>query len=381
MTTLPLEIIEDILRRLPVKSLKRFCVVAKSWYSLIESENFMKLHLRQSLISKSNRNLLFGGLGLYNAVLDALDRADVIKPPFYYRSADSISNSCNGIVLVMSDPPVLWNPFSTEYKVLPACPVEHPAPLDSFSKTVYGFGYDSSNDDYKVVRIVEFRHKIAHVRMASETKIYSHQSSSWRRIEDFPYPLPFLRGNWRAHVNGSLHTLVENSNDFRIMCFSVHTEKHYHMLMPPGFQTRTADVTLDVLEGSLSVVCTSSQRVVIWIMKDYGVKESWVKLLSISPPAIDKNDFVKPLVYSRDGNKVLLNCDDKRLIWYDLRTKTVDDVFVEGMPFVFYAESCVESLVRLNKRIEVKKQVQVKNKEKVRMKRDEFLSQGFKLVL
>ncbi|KAL0321085.1 UNVERIFIED_CONTAM: F-box protein CPR1 [Sesamum radiatum] len=386
MPNLPAEIIEDILRRLPVKSLKRFRAVAKSWCFLIDSENFVKLHLRQALISNSNRSLILGGLGLYSIDLDLLDKAHVIKPPFYYKSVDGISNSCNGIVLMMSELPVLWNPFSREYRVLPVCSVEYSAPLDSYSKTAYGFGYDSVNDDYKVVRIVEFRHKIAHVWMASETKIYSLKSNSWRRIEGFPYPLPFLRGNWRVHLNGALHTLVEDPDSIdsaRIMAFSLQTEKHYQVPMPSGIRIRAADVSLDMIEGCLSVVCTNRSRVVIWVMKDYGVKESWTKLLSISPPAIERNDFVKPLVCSRDGHKVLLNCEDKKLVWYDLRTKAVDNVLVDGMPFVFYAEVCVESLVSLDDGKKVKKQEQKKEKkkEKIRKRRDDFLSEGFKLVL
>lgn len=375
MPNLPHELVEDILRRLPVKSLKRFRAVAKSWCSLIDSENFIKLHLRQSLISNSNRNLIIGGLGVYSTDLDSLNKAHVIRPPFYYKSVDGISNSCNGIVLVMSEPPVLWNPFSREHKVLPDCSTEYPAPFESYSKTAYGFGYDSRNDDYKVLRVVEFRHEITHVWMASETKIYGLKSNSWRKLEGFPYPLPFLRGNWRVHVNGALHTLVEDPDNIdaaRIMAFSVQTEKHYQLMMPPGIRIRGGvDVNLDVIGGSLSVVYTNRYRAVIWVMKDYGVKESWVKLLSISPPAIERNDFVKPLAYSRDRDKVLLNCDDKRLVWYDLRKKTVDEVPVEGLPFVFYAEVCVESLVSINARGEVKKKgrEKEKKKEKIRNKR------------
>ncbi|KAK4386742.1 F-box protein [Sesamum angolense] len=298
MPNLPAEIIEDILRRLPVKSLKRFRAVAKTWCFLIDSENFVKLHLRQSLISNSNRNLILGGLGLYSIDLDLLDKAHVIKPPFYYKSVDGISDSCNGIVLVMSEPPVLWNPFSREYRVLPDCSVEYSTPLDSYSKTAYGFGYDSRNDDYK--------------------------------NRGFSLPLPFLRGNWRVHLNGALHTLVEDPDSVdsaRIMAFSLKTEKHYQVPMPSGIRIRAVDVSLDMIEG-----------VFLW-----------------------------------DGYKVLLNCDDKKLVWYDLRTKTVDNVPVDGMPFVFYAEVCVESLISLDDGEKVKKQEQKKEKKKEKIRKTKIL--------
>lgn len=366
MPTLPFELIEDILRRLPVKTLKRFRAVAKSWCYLIDSGNFVKLHLRQSLISKSHCNLIIGGLGVYSIDLDSLDKAHIIKAPFYYKSVDAISNSCNGMVLVMSEPPVLWNPFSRDYKVLPECSVDYPTGLESYSKTTYGFGYDSKNDDYKVVRIVEFRSEITHAWMYSETRIYSLKRNSWRRIEPFPYPLPFLRGHWRVHVNGALHTLVADADIFaaRIMAFSVESENHYEVMMPPGIQTRGVDLNLDVIDGSLSLVCAQRSRVVIWVMKEYGLKESWNKLLSISPPAIELGDFVKPLVYSREGDRILLNCSDKRLVWYDLRKRIVEDVSVDGMPFVFYAEACVETLISPSGPGTVKKEGQEKNKGK-----------------
>ncbi|KAG8365362.1 hypothetical protein BUALT_Bualt18G0096800 [Buddleja alternifolia] len=356
---LPPELTEDILRRLPAKSLKRFRAVSKSWCFLIDSENFIKLHLHTSLISNSNRKLILGGLGLYSIDLDSLDKAIVIKPPFYYKSVDGISNSCNGLVLVMSAPPVVWNPFTRDYKVLPDCGDDVPIPLDSYSKTAYGFGYDSRNDDYKVVRVSEFRNDLTHVWMCSRSMIYSLRSNSWRRIEGFPYPLPFLRGNWRVHVNGALHTLVVDPDDVdsaTIMAFSVHSEEHYQVTMPPGIRIREADVSLDVIGGCLCVIYSKRSRVLIWVMKEYRVKESWFKLLSISLQSIEGNDFVKPLVYSRDGDKVLLNCDDKRLIWFDLRNKSVENVLVDGMPFVFYAEFCVESLVWIDSGDEVRKQ-------------------------
>lgn len=376
MPNLPFELVEDILRRLPVKSLKRFRAVAKTWCCLIDSENFIRLHLRQSLISTSHRNLIIGGLGVYSVDLEALDKAHIIKPPFYYKSVDGISNSCNGIVLVMSDPPVLWNPFSRDYRILPNCSTELQAPFESYGKVAYGFGYDSVSDDYKVVRIAEFRHKITHIWVASEAKIYGLRSNSWRKIGDFPYPLPFLRGNWRVHLNGAMHTLVEDPDGMDtapvIMAFNLGSEKHSRIMMPLGIRIRGVDISLDVLDGCLCVVCTSRHRVVIWVMKEYGVRESWVKLLTISPPLIERNDIVKPLTYARDGARVLLNCDDKRLVWYDLAKNTVEEIVVEGLPFVFYAEVCVESLVTLDNGVaEVKKKVQPKEKrkEKIRSKR------------
>lgn len=384
MPILPLDLIEDILRRLPVRSLKRLRSVAKSWCFLIDSKKFVKSHLRQSLISNANYHLILGGLNLYSIDLGPLDKARVIKPPFYYKTIDGVTNSCNGLVLVMSEPPVLWNPFSGSYRVLPGSSLEYPTGSDYYVMVSHGFGYDSKKDDYKVLKVVEFRDQSTHFPIRSGTEIYGLKSNSWKKIEDFPYSLPLIGGNSRAHVNGSFHTLVytyEKIYPVQIMAFSVETEKHYEVMLPKGIRTKNAELSLTVVGGYLGLIYTHKSRVVIWVMKEYGVEESWSKLLTIRPPAIEPHELVKPLVYSRDVNKVLLNCDDKRLVWYDLRKKTVEQVHVDGIPFVFYAVDCVESLVSVEAPNEVKKQDRENKGKETRNKRDDFLSVGFNLVL
>ena len=54
---LPHDIMFDILTRLPVKSLIRFCLVSKSWYSTITSPIFITKHLdRANSLSNTNNN-------------------------------------------------------------------------------------------------------------------------------------------------------------------------------------------------------------------------------------------------------------------------------------------------------------------------------------
>lgn len=117
-------------------------------------------------------------------------------------------------------------------------------------------------------------------------------------------------------------------------------------------------------------------------MKEYGVKESWTKLLTIAPPLVEQYISICPLAYSKNGEEVLLNHDDKQLIWYDLRRKTVRNVSVDGLPFVFYGELCVASLIRPDVSPEGDETEELRQEEKSKArKRDDFLSEGFKLVL
>ncbi|KAL2473439.1 F-box protein CPR30 [Forsythia ovata] len=397
---LPSDIIAEILSHLPVKTLLQFRCVSRTWCSIIDSQSFIKMHLHQSTATNSYHSLILGSLGkgLYSVDLDLLDKAHVVKPPVSYKGFDIISNSCNGLILVMSDPlvpPVLWNPFSRKYKILSDAPIEYPARLLCLSQVFYGLGYDSRNNDYKVVRVVEFCKDTSRAWVCSTTEIYSLKSNSWNRVPVFPYPLPHMNENsekWDVHVvHGALHTLVEDflhvysAKSFRIMAFSVENENHYEVMLPPNIQIKDAIMKLDVLRGCLCLVCASNARVNnIWVMKEYGVEESWTQLLSVGPPSIlsfwKSLAYLKPLAYSKNGEKVLLNCDEKRLVWYDLSRKTIRNVNISGLPNKFYPEVCVESLVCPGSPEEgdgVKIHEQEKGKEKkIKKNREEFLSEG-----
>ncbi|KAL3521865.1 hypothetical protein ACH5RR_014699 [Cinchona calisaya] len=388
MANLPPELVADILVRLPVKSLLRFRCVSKPWCFLIDSRNFTKMHLIQSKKTSTNLTLVLGFLGVYSIELGSLDSAIPLRPPF---SASDLSNSCNGLILVLAKNPFIWNPFTRKFREVPTSPVEYPVDLEVGSAyETYGFAYDSENDDYIVVRVVEFRgFDLTWIR--SETKVYTSKSNVWRKIENFPYQLPYKRV-WGVHLNGALHTVVKNvaghGNFFwSIMAFDVRNEQHYPV-PKPDFRGMDVEFTVEVLRDRLCLIRPwKKNRTDIWIMKEYGVKESWTKLLSIAPPVVESYVTLCPLAYSKNGEEILLNHDDKRLIWYHLRRKTVRNVSVDGLPFVFYAEVCTESLVHPDGLVgeadedELSQQEKGMGRKLKKEKRDDFLSEGFKLVL
>ncbi|KAL6570088.1 hypothetical protein OROMI_014602 [Orobanche minor] len=394
LSNLPSEILENILSRLPVKTLKRFRAVEKSWCYLIDSGRFAKMHLHRSFISSSLLNLISGFLGFYWMGLDSLDQAQAIKPEFVYdhKFCHPISNSCNGLVVVMREPepPVLWNPFSREYKFLPKCPLDFSADSSFSCKTTYGFGYDSRNDDYKVVKVMSFE-KLSSW-MLSEEWIYSLKSNCWRRTKGTYYD----RGHWPTHVNGALHALIRTGLDhstskIKIMGFSVESEKDYEVMMPEIDRKDLIHVSLELFDGCLALVCSYTFGVVIWVMEEYGVKVSWTALLSFPR---EPHGFVCPLVYSKERDKILLNCSGQTLIFYGLRTTSVENF---TMPFGFSPGLCVETLISPNewdKRSTGEKSsaeehhkngkemmMMMMMKKKKKKERDAFLSAGFKLLL
>jgi F-box interacting protein len=87
----------------------------------------------------------------------------------------------------------LYNPCTREYKILPSTLFELRIPsgkeYDKFcwERTLYGFGYDPINEDYKVVKIVDYYGNTIDRCFFSEVKVYSlMKSNSWKRIKGYP---------------------------------------------------------------------------------------------------------------------------------------------------------------------------------------------------
>ena len=188
---LPDEIVLEILARLPVKSVLRFRCVCKSWCSYITDPNFISTHLNHNhhdhhhdyVIHRPKSKSISSRSNLQVCTL-ALDRTfetiSEFRIPFTFQSGyPRLVGSCNGIlcftdcVTSKSKDVYLWNPSIRKFKRLPdTC-------LTQLQTLVLGFGYDSQNNDYKVVRISLSTAK----RPKPDVEVYSLSSDSWKRVE------------------------------------------------------------------------------------------------------------------------------------------------------------------------------------------------------
>ena len=204
--------------------------------------------------------------------------------------------SCNGIlcftdfIASRSKDVILWNPSIRKFKRLPnIC-------LTQLSNEALGFGYDSRNNDYKVVR---FSSTIAKPKPPPEVEVYSLSSDSWKRIE--------LGISWRPNiitygfngilaypfVSGHLHWMVEmlegGAQEGRfftsmILSFDVNSEKFKELPVPDdegncisksvmSFKEKLAMIKFESCVPPHSMLLCS-----IWLMREYSVFDSWNKL-------------------------------------------------------------------------------------------------------
>ncbi|XP_030967187.1 F-box/kelch-repeat protein At3g06240-like [Quercus lobata] len=302
---LPDDIVLNILTWLPAKSLIRFRCVCKPWNSSFTTPNFISTHLNNFAHAHDNDNgdgyiihmprhtraMNSSNRPICTVALDrTFDRIFDIEVPFDLPSGLSkIVGSCNGLLCLATSTNViyLWNPSVRKFKRLPDSGLR----ITGFVKL--GFAYHSENNDYKVLKILSYPWIGLNL-----TQVYSLSSDSWRRVG------MSLRANVKASddsflslaplVSGALHWMsrvVEGEEERKvevIMSFDVNSEEFRMLRMPDGamsivrFQTRLAS-----FKGKLAFLTfgQSEQRGAyqysIWVMREYGVLESWNKLFVV----------------------------------------------------------------------------------------------------
>ncbi|KAM7466098.1 hypothetical protein LguiB_013660 [Lonicera macranthoides] len=342
---LPHEIVVEILLRLPVKSLLQCRSVSKLWCSVISSPQFTKSHLD---VSKKNNEYAHHRLILnypdlkscslysvmYEHSINAVEHDYPGKDPY----ADFwVVGSCNGIVcLVINEFTVfLWNPSTRESRKLP-----NPGVMRYVLHLMYGFGYDESTDDHIVVGI-----------FCAEVKVYRSRRDSWRRIQDFPYGIPLDDSG--KFANGALHWVVSSdySSEFwyswysgTIVALDLANET-YKEVLQPNYGEGKFDLILGVLGELLCILCNyPGTRADVWVMKDYGVRESWTKLVTI-PYRIDSGvkRYLVPLCISENGEVLLQH--EWFLILYNSKDDRFKDPQLHNFNSCIHAYAHVESLV------------------------------------
>ncbi|CAN1173411.1 hypothetical protein LINPERHAP2_LOCUS30662 [Linum perenne] len=62
----------------------------------------------------------------------------------------------------------------------------------------------------------------------------------------------------------------------------------------------------------------------VWIMNNYGVKESWSRLFTVGPKQLLYASSVRFLGLSVDGEQVLMQLNFETLVWVDVREENME---------------------------------------------------------
>lgn len=307
MADLPVEIITEILARLPAKILVEFRFVCKSWHSLISNPRFIRKHLTLSIMYSSKRTIIVNHRNrpwqiIYRSIpvpYQSSSHVFLEEPDHPYKNHQEqyyfdVLGSSDGLVCVKVHDSTdfdsnihsifLWNPCTREFKILPSNPKVHGNQVGKVVR--YGFGYDYNGDDYKVaITLVDDG--------VYESMIYTLRKNSWRRIQNYSHRVEIVTRS-AVYVSGALHWMVHYQGPFdsRVISLDLTSETYTEVPQPAVYGTRH-DGFQPLEVGSLYVVGTSRgflsilfhNRAVdqcdLWVLKEYMVPESWTRTITV----------------------------------------------------------------------------------------------------
>ncbi|PPR86104.1 hypothetical protein GOBAR_AA34590 [Gossypium barbadense] len=136
------------------------------------------------------------------------------------------------------------------------------------------------------------------------------------RIQDIPFEV--FSNEAGKHVDGTLNWAVFSGQDgdFSIVSLDLARET-YKEVTQPCYGDGVDERTLGVLDGCLCVLCSYRKLYAdVWVMKEYGKRESWTKLVSIPYLPYERSEmFLTPVSVSKSG-EILLRYGVNILGWH-----------------------------------------------------------------
>ncbi|CAN6989640.1 unnamed protein product [Brassica oleracea var. botrytis] len=352
---------EEVLTRMPAKSLMRFKCVSKLWSSLISSPCFRDRFLTVPTRQRPH---------LFMCLQDVNDHSSSVTLSLVpdVNSHDTPSSSSSSFVVDLTIPrmrggyicqnlrgfmcydlwqkPRIFNPATRQLVTLP--PAFNP---NTTKGTVsYYFGHDPITDQYKVVCSVG-------VRLTDTQEVRSHHrvfvlkpggGGSWRKAYRLPPPdfIPHIAARGGVCINGVIYYLGWTAAD-NCMLVSFHIRSHdFKMIQVPLAEelpppAKMKNVCLVEYCGKVTVVDQTSLRdkgrLDLWAFEDAANKKWSSKTLVVKPSQLG---FVRNIEFvvrgtSRNGKVFLIPTDlvsPFQILCYDLQSNDMIKMDIKGVP-------------------------------------------------
>ncbi|XP_020882497.1 F-box protein At3g49450-like [Arabidopsis lyrata subsp. lyrata] len=293
--TLLIDLVVDILSRLPAKSVARFRCVSKKWNSLLRSPYFTNLYLRRSparprllitfqaegkwsffsspqyLISDQNSNLV---------VVD--NHMDVPKDYSFGVCEPVCGLLCTKDEWVLSRKRdarmMICNPSTGESKSLPKVRSRR-------GKVVTYMGYDPIEKEYKVLCMTICQRPFKFKAEEHQVLTLGTGKLKWRMLECPEAHYPYYHGS--VCINGVLFYIAKNSEsrECRIVSFDMKDEKFKFIPIQAQLSTLInyngnlggiRHESFDFMDGGDAVF-------ELWLLNDV-VNQKWLRYVHILPP-------------------------------------------------------------------------------------------------
>ncbi|PIA42143.1 hypothetical protein AQUCO_02100183v1 [Aquilegia coerulea] len=398
---------EEILLRLPIKSLGRFRCVSKPCYTRLTSSEFSQKYFKVCQANNNNKlNFLLDGYGTYpfsslsyygnqlgddnrHAKAVQLKQPLLLKDDYDEESADPKKNkkhiryrihgSCDGLFLVVGNTETtkdgvgddlviyIWNPTTGEYKLLPQL-VDCDPPINP-EKIVCGFGCDPTTDNnYKVLLLqkvdgddVDLEPKLVFI-----AHLYTTHTNSWETLPN----ILLCHNSGRlpdsmtlAYANLHYLALVETDDEEpRPLIISFDLKDHKFRNLPWPRNGNGEGVSLRDLcafNGNLCALAIETDCITntYWKIENFGIEgeEHWTKFVcGINSQAAGKRLKLGSALHLFEDGQILLFGNtqfpiETYIVCYHTVNKTTRILYHERMmPSPISPKVYVESLISPN---------------------------------
>ncbi|KAM7511342.1 hypothetical protein LguiB_010217 [Lonicera macranthoides] len=343
-SNIPEDLVIEILKRLPVRSLMRLRCVCKTWCALTNNPDFVNLHLQFNHTHVNDNRLVVkhwdeaANTNIFSLFPRELEDGLPLTLNLDLQSKGIIEQSikiayCDGIFCIYDRSSrliSLWNPAIREFKTLPFLSYLS-ANEDTYRHvSQLGFGFDCRNTNgYRVIVLISSLYPEG--QDFCPLHVYSHRTNSWRVVDCF---LPFIRGPVRDTsicTNGFLHW--PNMACYpSVLSFDLGEESFQETPILGLPEKANYRIDLASIDGSVAVIQSwigkHSERgsyFDVWVMKEFGVKESWTHKYSVK---FSPNLYFRSLGLWKSG-ELLLNLEG-HLYLYDPNTQQTKDLGFQG---------------------------------------------------
>ncbi|XVE78358.1 hypothetical protein DITRI_Ditri13aG0138400 [Diplodiscus trichospermus] len=362
MERLPLDVVIDILSRLPVTTLVQSKLVCRAWRSIIQGSLLVNKHL--SHMAENDPGIIFQShwpVQNQYYFMDFNEGNKILKNISVSTNHANLVGSCNGLLCFFNSSGIyICNPLTKDSIELGKLS-RKPGEAGSLE-----FGFSPTTKEYKLVEIVYKRKRprvdpdlAASNSFQSEVQVLTLGDSCWKSLGTVPYR--FMEQPSQVMVSGRLHWITQPGNngmDTKFISFDLTTEQFQEVPKPDCGSSNKFFYELLVLQGHLSAATSDvGGGLEIWVMKEYNKKESWIKEYNIEgylPKELRRLNARRPFptsifqaICSFKNGEILLEHKSKALILYDPIHDSYKDLMIEGAPNWFKMVVHVGSLVSI----------------------------------
>ncbi|KAF8082816.1 hypothetical protein N665_0807s0025, partial [Sinapis alba] len=252
ISDLPVNLVEEILSKVPLKSMRAVRLTCKEWEALSKSRNFSKMHIDKLRAVKEGESMIITMMD-YNLYLMRVVLACNVDPFIECKGKLTCLDKqikisqvfhCDGLLLcVLKDDytkVIVWNPYLGQTRSIEESRYYSLRP-DGWNKFTYALGYEdkgSSCRGYKLLRFID-KYYNAPIEQFLWYEIYDFDSATWKTLDVTPHWRILFSHETGVSLKGNTYwpalqrNMEEDVLDNHIICFDFTSESFGPLLRLP----------------------------------------------------------------------------------------------------------------------------------------------------